>query len=142
MKRLFALALVVALGVGTARAQQPDYIVGSQDVLTITVYDQADLSGKFKVEADGTSRFRWSAASRRPASTCAHIENDLKKQLADGYLKNPQVTRRGRDVPEPAHLRPRRSAAPGTVSAHGRHDGHRGAGTRRIDDHRRAPTKC
>ena len=61
MKRLFALALVVALGVGTARAQQPDYIVGSQDVLTITVYDQADLSGKFKV-------------------------------LADGYIKNPQVT--------------------------------------------------
>ena len=31
-----------------------DYVVGPQDVLTITSYDQADLSGKFAVEADGT----------------------------------------------------------------------------------------
>ena len=34
-----------------------DYVVGAQDVLTITSYDQADLSGKFSVEADGPSRF-------------------------------------------------------------------------------------
>jgi len=31
-----------------------DYVVGPQDVLTITSYDQADLSGKFTIEADGT----------------------------------------------------------------------------------------
>src|SRR4030095_9114819 len=30
------------------------YIVGPNDVLTITVYNQAQLSGKFVVEADGT----------------------------------------------------------------------------------------
>ena len=28
-----------------------------QDVLTITVYDQADLSGKFTVDPDGTLTF-------------------------------------------------------------------------------------
>ena len=30
------------------------YVVGAHDVLTITCYDQADLSGKFVVETDGT----------------------------------------------------------------------------------------
>ena len=30
------------------------YVVGANDVLTITVYNQAQLSGKFVVEADGT----------------------------------------------------------------------------------------
>ena len=34
-----------------------DYRIGPQDVLTITSYDQADLSGKFTVEADGTLLF-------------------------------------------------------------------------------------
>ena len=36
---------------------QTDYVIGAQDVLTITVYDQADLSGKFTVEPDGTLTF-------------------------------------------------------------------------------------
>jgi len=92
MKRLFALALVVALGVGTARAQQPDYIVGSQDVLTITVYDQADLSGKFKVEADGNFTFPLVGRIKAAGIKLHDIENDLKTRLADGYIKNPQVT--------------------------------------------------
>jgi polysaccharide export outer membrane protein len=92
MKRLFALTLVVTLGVGIARAQEPDYIVGSQDVLTITVYDQADLSGKFKVEADGNFTFPLVGRVKAAGIKLHDIENDLKTKLADGYIKNPQVT--------------------------------------------------
>jgi len=94
MKRLFALAtaLVVTLGVGITRAQEPDYIVGSQDVLTITVYDQADLSGKFKVEADGNFTFPLVGRIKAAGIKLHDIENDLKTRLADGYIKNPQVT--------------------------------------------------
>ena len=53
------IAFVVA-GAAFAHAQErpnapvTDYVVGPQDVLTITSYDQADLSGKFTLEADGT----------------------------------------------------------------------------------------
>ena len=93
MKMLFALALVVALAAGSvARAQEADYTVGSQDVLTITVYDQPDLSGKFKVEADGTFSFPLVGRIKAAGVTMHAIENDLKAKLADGYIKNPQVT--------------------------------------------------
>ena len=46
---------------------QTDYTIGKQDVLTITVYDQADLSGKFTVDADGTLTFPLHWPCRRPA---------------------------------------------------------------------------
>ena len=57
----FFLALLFTFLAAAATAQAPppvtDYVVGPQDVLTITSYDQADLSGKFTVEADGTFTF-------------------------------------------------------------------------------------
>jgi polysaccharide export outer membrane protein len=41
-----------------ARAQSAaDYVIGPQDVLTIQVFDQADLGGKYTVETDGTFSF-------------------------------------------------------------------------------------
>jgi len=93
MKRLFALALVLIVGVAhPGRAQEPDYVVGSQDVLTVTVYDQADLSGKFKVEADGNFTFPLVGRIKAAGVKLHDIENDLKTRLADGYIKNPQVT--------------------------------------------------
>src|SRR5688500_12285088 len=40
-----------------AISQPTDYIIGPQDVLMITVYDQEDLNGKFPVDSDGTFTF-------------------------------------------------------------------------------------
>ena len=56
-----AVALVFACVCAVVAPQpagaQTDYVIGPQDVLTVTVYDHADLSGKFTVEADGTLTF-------------------------------------------------------------------------------------
>jgi polysaccharide export outer membrane protein len=92
MKRFLLALLAAGLFVLPASGQQPDYSVGAQDVLTVTVYDQADLSGKFKVEADGA--FTFPLVGRVPAAgqTLHTIEAELTKRLSDGYLKNPQVT--------------------------------------------------
>ena len=38
-------------------AAQTDYQIGAQDVLTITVFGETDLSGKYTVEQDGTFTF-------------------------------------------------------------------------------------
>ena len=67
MKPMSHFLLVAGLLAGTSMTitgQAPktslavtDYVVGPQDVLTITSYDQADLSGKFSIEADGTFTF-------------------------------------------------------------------------------------
>jgi len=51
---LAALALAVR---DTSAQSAADYVIGAQDVLTIQVFDQADLGGKYSVEADGTFSF-------------------------------------------------------------------------------------
>jgi polysaccharide export outer membrane protein len=88
MKTLF-LALMLAVA-GTAAAQT-DYVIGPQDVLTITVFGEADFSGKYTVEQDGTFTFPQLGRIKAGGATLRGLEQDLKKQLADGYLRNPQV---------------------------------------------------
>jgi polysaccharide export outer membrane protein len=69
-----------------------DYVIGPQDVLTINIFDQADLGGKYTVEADGTFSFPMIGRVRAGGMTLRGFETELKKKLADGYFKNPQVT--------------------------------------------------
>jgi len=70
-----------------------DYRVGPQDVLTITSYDQADLSGKFTVEADGTFTFPLIGRVKAGGLTLRALEESLKTRLKDeGFFRNPQVT--------------------------------------------------
>jgi polysaccharide export outer membrane protein len=71
---------------------QADYTIGVQDVITITVYDQADLTGKFTVDADGSLTFPLVGRIKAAGLTLRHLEDDLKKRLADGYIRNPQVS--------------------------------------------------
>ena len=70
-----------------------DYVVGPQDVLTITSYDQADLSGKFTVETDGTFTYPLIGRFKAGGLTLRKVEEGLKAHLIhDGYFKNPQIT--------------------------------------------------
>lgn len=71
----------------------PDYVVGPQDVLTITSYDQADLTGKFSVEADGTFTYPMIGRFKAGGLTLQQIEKGLKNELkTEGYFVNPQLT--------------------------------------------------
>ena len=89
---LFAL-LAFVLAAGTAAAQSAaDYVIGAQDVLTIQVFDQSDLGGKYTVEADGTFSFPLVGRVTAGGLTLRSFEGELKKKLADGYFRNPQVT--------------------------------------------------
>src|SRR4051812_39288099 len=97
--RLFVTATLVASLAALAAAQPPapvratDYIVGPQDVLTITSYDQADLSGKFAVEADGTFTFPLIGRFTAAGATLRGVEDNLKRRLKDeGFFNNPQIT--------------------------------------------------
>src|ERR1700704_1739574 len=70
-----------------------NYVVGAQDMLTITSYDQADLSGKFTVEADGTFTFPLIGRVKAGGLTLRALEDALKTRLKDeGFFRNPQVT--------------------------------------------------
>ena len=88
----FLRLLVLLIASGGAVAAQTDYTIGPQDVLTIMVYDQADLSGKFPVDADGSLTFPLLGRVSAGGMTLRALEEDLRKRLADGYLRNPQVS--------------------------------------------------
>src|SRR3954462_2914975 len=78
------------------RPSQPsvtDYVVGPQDVLTITSYDQADLSGKFTLEADGTFTYPMIGRVKAGGLTLRALEAAIKKRLVDqGFFRNPEIT--------------------------------------------------
>jgi polysaccharide export outer membrane protein len=61
-------------------------------VLTIQVFDQADLGGKYTVETDGTFSFPLIGRVRAGGMSLRALEGELKTKLADGYFRNPQVT--------------------------------------------------
>ena len=95
------VACLAWCGVVSARAQErpaaapsvTDYVVGPQDVLTITSYDQADLSGKFTLEADGTFTFPLIGRVNAGGLTLRALEGALKKRLkGEGFFNNPQIT--------------------------------------------------
>jgi polysaccharide biosynthesis/export protein len=89
----FALSLVLVSGLTAgADAQVTNYVVGPQDVLAITVFDQQDLGGKYAVEADGTFTFPLIGRVRAGGLTLREVEASLRKELADGFFKDPQLS--------------------------------------------------
>src|SRR3954469_12268610 len=89
---LAAGALALSVPASPSAQSAADYVIGPQDVLTIQVFDQADLGGKYTVETDGTFSFPLIGRVTAAGMTLRAFETELKKKLADGYFRNPQVT--------------------------------------------------
>jgi len=97
MLHLFSLMVFVFQTTAPARAvpqAQPtsgDYVVGAQDVLKVLVFDEPQLSGTFRVDADGAFTYPFVGRIEARGQTLRAIERTLTKLLADGYVKRPQV---------------------------------------------------
>jgi polysaccharide export outer membrane protein len=94
--RLFTLlACVCVLTVPSLEAwqsgQPPNYVIGPEDVLTITSFDQEDLSGKYPVDADGTFSFPLIGRVKAGGLTLRQLEAELKRLLKEGFFKDPQL---------------------------------------------------
>lgn len=112
MKRNHQLIAALVLTFSTAvlvSAQAPDsappapkpadaqgaanYIVGQQDVLIITSYDQPELTGKFTIESDGSFTYPYIGRISVGGMTLRAVESELKKKLAaQGFFKDAQIT--------------------------------------------------
>lgn len=102
--QVFRLVLVILLAAGAMvpsagdqatpqpQAAPGHYVIGAQDVLIVTVWDQPDMSGKFTVEADGSFTFPLIGRIQAGGLTLRQFEGALKKRLSDGYFKNPQIS--------------------------------------------------
>jgi len=91
-KAVWGAAILGALAAPASAQSAADYRIGAQDVLTIQVFDQADLGGKYTVETDGTFSFPLIGRVRAGGMSLRALEGELKTKLADGYFRNPQVT--------------------------------------------------
>ena len=44
-------------GTPPATGRAPDYVVGPQDVLKVTVFDEPTMSGTYRVDSDGSFQY-------------------------------------------------------------------------------------
>ena len=91
IRTTFSLLLLLATATPSI-AQVNNYVVGAQDVLAIALFDQQDLGGKYSVEADGTFTFPLIGRVKAGGLTLREVEESLRKELSNGFFKNPQVS--------------------------------------------------
>jgi len=95
MKQLLVLSLLVstpAFAQTPAPSQRPDYVVGAQDVLKVSVFDEPQLSGTFRVDTDGSFTYPFVGRVRAVGQTLRSIEAELARMLGEGYVRNAQVS--------------------------------------------------
>ena len=85
-------SLLLWLGAAGTSAAQTNYVLGAQDVVTIVVFGEPDLSRKYTIEQDGTFTFPHIGRVTARGLTLRALEAELKKQLAAGYLRDPQIS--------------------------------------------------
>jgi polysaccharide biosynthesis/export protein len=89
------LTLAFLSGAGfpsSASAQAPEYVVGPQDVLAVTVTNEPTLTGKFTVVPDGTVAYPLLGSVKVGGLSLRAVERELTTRLADGYLERPLVS--------------------------------------------------
>jgi polysaccharide export outer membrane protein len=90
---MILLLLLTTLQAPAAGTSDPGaYVVGPNDVLIVTVFNQPQLSGKFVVEADGTIAYPLVGRITVGGSGIRAVEDEIRRRLAVGYVKDPHVS--------------------------------------------------
>jgi polysaccharide export outer membrane protein len=90
---LVLAAALLAPSFGTAQpSAPPDYLIGPADLVVVTVWTQAELSGRFRVDPDGSFGFPLIGRVQAAGLTVRGLETHIRGALANGFLKDPQVT--------------------------------------------------
>lgn len=88
------LFLVLSFAPQHAPAAQPslEYMVGSQDRLSITVVDEPNLTRVVTVGGDGSFDYLFIGQVKAAGLTIRAIQQDITSRLKEKYLRNPQVS--------------------------------------------------
>ena len=73
------------------RRDTASYVIGPQDQLSITVYDEPDLTNRYRVDDAGFFSFPLISRIEAAGLTVAEFAESLRATLANGYIRNPQV---------------------------------------------------
>ncbi len=69
-----------------------DYVIAVQDVVQVTVWDNADLTGKYTVQPDGTVTMPLVGRVEAAGQTVRALERRLMRTLGDGFIREPRVS--------------------------------------------------
>jgi polysaccharide export outer membrane protein len=67
------------------------YVIGPQDNLSVIVTDETDLTGKYRVDTDGTISMPYLQRVPVAGLSVAEAQMKITQLLKAGYLRNPQV---------------------------------------------------
>jgi polysaccharide export outer membrane protein len=73
------------------RKGPPDYQLAAGDILKITVFDEPNLTGSYKIDSDGAFEYPFLKRVVASGKTLRQIEADIRTGLADGWVRDPQV---------------------------------------------------
>jgi len=76
---------------GRAATDAPKYQIGAGDMLKISTLDEAELTGNFRVDSDGSITFPYLNRVQAAGLTLPEFQNRIRAGLAAGYIRNPQV---------------------------------------------------
>lgn len=85
-------ACLLALAAPGARAEADTALLSSNDLILVTVFQEDDLESKLRVANDGTVTFPLVGVVPVAGVTPQEAARRIAAKLADGYLRNPQVT--------------------------------------------------
>ena len=109
--------LPALLAVGLQQAPTPapgstnaNYVVGPQDVLTVTVFNEPQLSGRFRIENDGQFNYPFLGRIQAGGATLAEIAAIVKSRLAEWVSARPPGDGGRRTVSQSERVRDGRGA--------------------------------
>jgi polysaccharide export outer membrane protein len=90
---MVVLSLLLVLTAQPQSAQtSPEYMVGSQDRLSITVVDEPNLTRVVTVGGDGSFDYPFIGSVKAAGVSIRGIQQDITTRLKEKYLRNPQVS--------------------------------------------------
>jgi len=67
------------------------YVIGAQDNLSIIVSDETELTGKYRVDTDGTISMPYLSRVQLAGLSLAEAQDKITTLLKAGFIRNPQV---------------------------------------------------
>jgi len=94
VRRAFLALLMLCAGaaLSAAAAQQGTYRLAPGDEVSIKVFDNEDISGKFQIDAGGNISFPLLGQVKAAGKTVGELTTDLTVALDKDYLVNPKVS--------------------------------------------------
>ena len=88
---LFSIAFVAVMAPGAEKPQEPDYHLQPEDILSVTVYEQPDLTTRVRITSEGKISFPLLGKVRAAGLTVGELKDKIQELLEKDYLINPQV---------------------------------------------------